>query len=353
MTPKPQRAERLPKAHDAAEPIELLSAAADFVEPSFDEEQWREQAAEERGTGGRQVLGTALTILAGALARLYCLVCRTDARGTAVIVAAACAVGRGCRRATRAAGTCLADVRPHPPQGSRAVHTVGRGDAQRNAFPGGLAGSAVAADPRQPLRTGHDLATSDEAWGRGDRQAWRDHARVRYQQRELMRHGEALDRAAEAARTDIAVLLEDLPRAEQTARAVADQLRAVGSEFDQQGRGLQPTSERACRPHARRRRACRARQRIGLRPGSPRSKRRARMPRRASTTPRRPIRDARCAARPHVHDAGPDPHRDRRSGSSCRRPGRSGVGRASARPERDAAESLATNIDHANSSSAA
>ena len=119
-----------------------------------------------------------------ALACLYGLVCRTDARGTAVIVAAACAVGRGCGRATRAAGTCLADVRPHPPQGSRAVHTVGRGDAERNAFPRGLAGSAVAADLRQPLRTGHDLATSDEAWGRGDRQAWRDHARVRYQQRE-------------------------------------------------------------------------------------------------------------------------------------------------------------------------
>src|SRR5205809_2072017 len=46
----------------------------------------------------------------------------------------------------------------------------------------------------------------------------------------LKRHGEALDRAAEAARTDIAVLLEDLPRAEQTAREVAEQLRSVGSE---------------------------------------------------------------------------------------------------------------------------
>src|SRR5437764_7892805 len=45
-----------------------------------------------------------------------------------------------------------------------------------------------------------------------------------------MRHGEALDRAAGAARIDIAVLLEDLPQAEQTARAVAEQLRTVGSE---------------------------------------------------------------------------------------------------------------------------
>ena len=43
-------------------------------------------------------------------------------------------------------------------------------------------------------------------------------------------HGDALDRAAESARNDIAVLLDDLPRAEQTARAVAEQLRAIGGE---------------------------------------------------------------------------------------------------------------------------
>ena len=46
----------------------------------------------------------------------------------------------------------------------------------------------------------------------------------------LVRHGEALDRAAEAARNDIAVLLDDLPRAETTARSLAEQIRALGSE---------------------------------------------------------------------------------------------------------------------------
>ena len=46
----------------------------------------------------------------------------------------------------------------------------------------------------------------------------------------LVRHGQALDQAAEAARTDIAVLLDDLPRAEATARAIAEQLRAAGSD---------------------------------------------------------------------------------------------------------------------------
>jgi archaellum component FlaC len=43
-------------------------------------------------------------------------------------------------------------------------------------------------------------------------------------------HGQALDRAADSARNDIAVLLDDLPRAEQMARDVAEQLRSIGSE---------------------------------------------------------------------------------------------------------------------------
>ena len=65
----------------------------------------------------------------------------------------------------------------------------------------------------------------------------------------LKRHGEALDRAAEAARNDIAVLLEDLPRAEQTARQVAEQLRTVGSESSAKaselGRSVATLAERS------------------------------------------------------------------------------------------------------------
>src|SRR5438309_4332971 len=64
MTPTPQRAENLPPAEHAAEATNLLSSSIDFVEPSFDHHEWQEQTAEERGAGGRQVLGTALTVLA-------------------------------------------------------------------------------------------------------------------------------------------------------------------------------------------------------------------------------------------------------------------------------------------------
>ena len=46
----------------------------------------------------------------------------------------------------------------------------------------------------------------------------------------LSESGAALDRAAESARVDIGVLLEDLPRAESTAQAVAGQLRQIGSD---------------------------------------------------------------------------------------------------------------------------
>lgn len=46
----------------------------------------------------------------------------------------------------------------------------------------------------------------------------------------LMKHGVALDRAAEAARTDIAVLLDDLPRAEQHAKGISEQLRGAARE---------------------------------------------------------------------------------------------------------------------------
>ena len=46
--------------------------------------------------------------------------------------------------------------------------------------------------------------------------------------RTLAEHGAALDRAAEAARTDIGVLLTDLPRAEDSARRMSETLRDAG-----------------------------------------------------------------------------------------------------------------------------
>ncbi len=68
----------------------------------------------------------------------------------------------------------------------------------------------------------------------------------------LMKHGEALDRAAEAARTDIAVLLDDLPRAEEHARSISEQLQSTATEtadrtaeFDRQLAALAERSREA------------------------------------------------------------------------------------------------------------
>ncbi len=55
----------------------------------------------------------------------------------------------------------------------------------------------------------------------------------------LARHGLALDRAAENARTDLGVLLEDLPRAEASARAMSEELRGSGREASAQASSLE------------------------------------------------------------------------------------------------------------------
>src|SRR5688572_6212518 len=52
--------------------------------------------------------------------------------------------------------------------------------------------------------------------------------------RTLAEHGAALDRAAESARTDLGVLLSDLPQAEDSARRMAETLREAGRTAIQQ-----------------------------------------------------------------------------------------------------------------------
>lgn len=55
----------------------------------------------------------------------------------------------------------------------------------------------------------------------------------------LSQHSAALDRAAESARNDIGVLLEDLPRAEASARAMAEELRGTGRDASAQTAALE------------------------------------------------------------------------------------------------------------------
>ena len=63
MNPFANRAEPVP-SNEGAEPLDLSAYATPSFESGFDPQQWRESRAEERGSGGRKVLGLALSILA-------------------------------------------------------------------------------------------------------------------------------------------------------------------------------------------------------------------------------------------------------------------------------------------------
>jgi hypothetical protein len=238
MTPTPKRAERLPKAPDAAEPIELLSAATDFIEPSFDEDQWREQSAEERGTGGRQVLGTALI----ALAALWVAYTAWSAGRT--LSGQPLSSPQLAQWIALAAGPLallglvwLMFGRTRRKEAERFTRSVITMRAEAQSLEALLEVlSQRIQDSRSELTmvSQHLMQLGDETTGKlGGITREFDSSSEK-----LKLHGEALDRAAEAARVDIGVLLGDLPRAEESARAVAEQIRAVGGESAQKAAAL-------------------------------------------------------------------------------------------------------------------
>jgi len=230
MTPTPQRAESLPPADNAAEPNNLLASSIDFVEPSFDGEQWREQNAEERGAGGRHVLGIALTLLAGLwLAYSAWSAGRTLAGQplTSPQIAQWVAVVAGPLALMGLVWLMFGRTRRKEAERfTRSVITMRSEARSLEALLEVLSQRITDSQSELGMISQHLMQLGDDATGKlGGITREFDSSSEK-----LKRHGEALDRAAEAARNDIAVLLEDLPRAEQTARAVAEQIRSVGSE---------------------------------------------------------------------------------------------------------------------------
>ena len=230
MTPTPKRADQLPQSGDSSEPIELLSAAADFVEPSFDQEQWRHQTSEERGAGGRQILAAMLSILS-----IIWLAYSAWSAGRTLAgqplsspqIAQWISVAAGPLALMALAWLIFGRTRRKEAERfTRSVMAM-RGEAQSLEALLEVLSQRID-DSRSELTAMSQnlMQLGDDATGRlGGITREFDSSTEK-----LRRHGEALDRAAEAARTDIGVLLDDLPRAEQTARAVADQLRNVGSQ---------------------------------------------------------------------------------------------------------------------------
>ena len=229
MIPTPQRADPLSSYADE-EPLELSSDQIIQVEPVFDQHQWAESQSEAQGAGGRQVLGTSLIVIAALwLAYTAWLAGRSLAGQplSSPALAQWLAVAAGPLALLGIAWLTFGRTRRKEAERfTRSVVAMRHEAHSLEALLEVL--SQRISDSRSELVmiSQHLMQLGDEATGKlGGITREFDSSSER-----LVRHGEALDRAAEAARTDIAVLLDDLPRAETTARALAEQIRSLGSE---------------------------------------------------------------------------------------------------------------------------
>src|SRR5438309_7553569 len=230
MTPTPKRAESLPPADDAAETNNLLANSIDFVEPSFDEEQWRERTAEERGAGGRQVLAGVLAVLAALWVAYTAWSAGRTLAGqplTSPLLAQWVAVAAGPLALIGLAWLIFGRTRRKEAERfTRSVITMRSEARSLEALLEVLSQRITDSRTELTMIAQHLMQLGDETTGKlGGITREFDSSTEK-----LLRHGEALDRAAGSARVDIAVLLEDLPQAEQSARAVADQIRLIGRD---------------------------------------------------------------------------------------------------------------------------
>jgi hypothetical protein len=228
MTPSPKRAEALQPVPDEPGILELTGDS--LAEPAFDSGQWAESRAEALGAGGRQVLGTALAILA-ALWLAYTAWSAGRSLGgqplSSPLIAQWIAVAAG--PLALLGLVWLMFGRTRRKEAERFTRSVVAMRAEAQSLEALLEVlSQRITDSHRGLAgmTENLMRLGDQATGRLDGLTREfDSSSER-----LARHGDALDRAAESARNDIAVLLDDLPRAEQTARQLAEDLRSVGSE---------------------------------------------------------------------------------------------------------------------------
>ena len=349
MTSTPKRAKSAVPAIGADEPLNLLSSSVDFVEPSFDEDEWLQQSAEERGAGGRQVLAIALAILsalwlaytawsAGRMLTGQALTSPQIAQWMAVAAGPLALIGL----------VWLIFGRTRRKEAERFTRSViaMRGEARSlEALLEVLSERIQDSRSELTMIAKHLMQLGDDATGKlGGITREFDSSSEK-----LLRHGEALDRAAKLARNDIGVLLEDLPRAEQSARAVAEQIRAVGSESGEKAATFsERVTELADRTRNTDQLIAEATDRLAMRLAEIES---------AGTTAANRIGEAEQA-----YSGALDTLLDRTSTTldqvraeidaqstavlALMAQASAGIGKAGA----DAAESLASNIDHANSS---
>ncbi len=232
MNPSPQRSEPLAPAAADFTPLDLTIDQI-AMQPAFDQDQWTESRAEEQGAGGRQVLGVGLTILA-ALWLAYAawsagrslvgqpLSSPATAQWIAIIAGPLALLGLAWLMFGRTR-------RKETERFTRSVIAMRNETQSLEALLEVLSQRILDSRSELTMISQHLMQLGDDATGKlGGITREFDASSDK-----LLRHGQALDRAAEMARNDIAVLLDDLPRAEATARSLAEQLRSVGSESAQ------------------------------------------------------------------------------------------------------------------------
>ena len=230
MNPHIQRAELPPHPVDELRPT--ASAADDTLELGIDQIQWNEPETEREahGAGGRAVLGTGLTILA-----ILWVIFTAWSAGrvmagqpvTSPALAQWLAIAAGPLALLGLAWLIFGRTRRR--EAERFTRSVIAMRTEAQSLEALLEVLSQRIEDSQASLTGMTerlMRLGDEATGRlGTVTRELDSSSER-----LSRTGDAVDRAAEQARTDIAVLLDDLPRAEATSRAIAEQLRGIGTE---------------------------------------------------------------------------------------------------------------------------
>ncbi|MFL6753126.1 MAG: hypothetical protein ACJ8FL_07900 [Sphingomicrobium sp.] len=229
MNPNPKRAEAFPQDVEQEQPLELTSDLI-AIQPAFDRDRWSESQAEHRGAGGRNVLGTGLLVLAALWLAFTAWSAGRSLAGqplSSPALAQWIAVAAGPLALLGLAWLMFGRTRRKESERFTRAVVAMRSEAQSLEALLEVLSQRIS-DSRSELTmiTQHLMELGDAATGKlGGITREFDASSEK-----LARHGIELDRATETARNDIAVLLEDLPRAEATARAVAEQIRTVGSD---------------------------------------------------------------------------------------------------------------------------
>ena len=230
MTPSPKRAEPLPTINEDRSILELGRDMA-VAEEAFDPAQWAAEApVAPHGAGGRQMLAAALGILAALWLAFTAWSAGRSLAGpplSSPLVAQWVAIAAGPLALLGLAWLMFGRTRRKESERfTQSVITMRTEARSLEALLEVLSQRISDSKTELTTITQQLMHLGDEATGKlnGITREF-DSSTER-----LARHGEVLDRAAESARNDIAVLLDDLPRAEESARAVSERLRAVASE---------------------------------------------------------------------------------------------------------------------------